>query len=489
MTWILGISFLAGAAAWGYWWHRREPDWTKAALVCMLCTWWPAAVICPFFKDIRNPVLVALAALSFTWSRNERLAVRRWTLHPALISLLAVMAASVCWAVNFRDTALRAVGILLTFAFLWNLLRTAGLTRVARWVTSGLLFGSYTIVVLIAVGKESSAVASDGRYKLTDELVATGAAALCFWAFVRLFAEGMVQKGSRRILHLLLAAVAVFAMIRTGTRGTLVQLAAVLPLLFALRLPVRNVENLAFRYVFYGLVMLGLSAPLWASFGDETKSRYKQIFRIEESGGTTDTRTSLWQSAMEKAGERRWLGRGLGSSSFFTYQDEELKEINASEVDEKTPVHNEYLEIYYEFGLLGCVVFAWLAVTLCQNAVRIYLYDGPNAWAWRMFAVYAMAALVAGMTHGGLISTGHQDMLCMWMVYCCVLSFPFASAAIVERSGGRRDAGRFRAGRGRRAGSTRGPHESGTGGRPSDSKSASRNSPLAASSKPAPRSH
>ena len=448
MNYLLGILFLVGAAAWGYWRHRHERDWIKQVLVCLFCTWWLAAVMCPFFKDVRNPVYLALAVLSFTWSRSDRSPNRTLLFHPALLSFLALIVVSTLWAVNPKDAAERAFGLLLAFVFIWNLLRTTDLTRIAVWLADGLLYASYAVIVLIAVGGGASeAVQGAGRLNLGEDLQATGTAAMCLWALVRLFAEGMSQKGKRRIFHFILAAVTLVAMLRTGTRGTVVQLAIVLPLLATIRLPMKNVASLAMQYLLLAVLMLVTAVAIWASLGEERQSSYRASFRIDKNEGALDTRSLVWIPAMEKARERPWLGRGFGSSSFYALTDEEYKEFNSRTMALRTTVHSQYLEVFYEFGVLGFLVFAWLLVVLLQNAIRIYSYRGPQAWVWRILAIYAVVGVVEGLTHGGQITTGELNLLQRWILYCCVLAFPLAWCPLKQRFAVSRLAGRMRASR------------------------------------------
>ena len=429
MNQILGILFLAGAAGWGYWRHRRGRDWIKPTIVCLFCTWWLATVLCPLFKEIRNPVYLVLAVWSSTWRQNERLLNRFLLFHPALVSFLALIAVSTVWAVNPRDAALRAVGLFLAFTFIWNLLRTADLTRIAGWVADGMLYSSYATIVLIAVGGGAAeSIQGGGRWTMGGDLQATGTAEVCLWAFVRLSAEAMSQKGNRRVLHFILTAVALGSMIRTGTRGTLLQLGVVFPLLASIRLPFKNVASLAVRYLLVALVMLAAGVAIWGSLGEERRASYRESFRMDKQEGAVDTRSFLWKPALEKAKERPWLGRGLGSSSFFTLTDEEYKEFDSLRQTLRITVHNQYLEILYEFGLLGFVIFAWLLGAMLQNAIRIYSYSGPQATLWRMLAVYVVVGVLEGMTHGGQLTTGELNLLQRWTLCCCVLSFAYARA-------------------------------------------------------------
>lgn len=416
--------------------------------MCLLCTWWQASVMCPFFKDVRNPVYLALAVLSFTWRRSNRSPNRSPLFHPALLCFLALIVVSTLWAVNPKDAALRAIGLLMAFVFIWNLLRATDLTRIAVWLADGLLYASYVTIVLIAVGGGTpEAVAGGGRWTLPGDLEATGTAAMCLWALVRLFAEGMSQKGKRRIFHFILAAVALLAMLRTGTRGTLIELAVALPLLATIRLPMKNVASLAMRYVLLNFVMVGVGMAIWASLGEDTQSSYMALFRIDKNDGALDTRSSTWMPAMEKARERPWLGRGFGSSSFFMLTDEEYKGFDSTKMAYRTTVHSQYVEVFYEFGVLGFLVFAWLLVALLQNVIRIYSYRGPYSLLWRIVAIYAVVGVIEGLTHGGQITTGELNLLQRWSLYCCVLSFPLAWSQLKYPLAMLRPATRLRASR------------------------------------------
>lgn len=392
--------------------------------------------MCPFLKLVRNPVYVTLSALSFSWTRRDRSANRVFSFHPALLCFLALIAISTLWAVNPEDAALRVAGLLLVFVFLWNLLRTTDLARIATWLGDGLLYASYATIVLIAVGgRASDPEQGNGRLNLGDDLEATGTAAICMWALVRLFGEGMSSRGKRRIFHFILAGVALVAMMHTGTRGTLLQLAIVLPLLSTIHLPMKNMAGVATRYVLLILIMLIGGAAIWASLGEDRQSSYMAKLRIGGNGDehALDSRNIVWKPAMEKAKERPWLGRGFGSSSFFMFADDEYRDSSFAGMPYRTTVHSQYLEIFYEFGILGFIVFSCLLVVLLRNAVRIYSYNGPHTSLWRLLAIYAVVGVVEGLSHGGQLATGELNLLQRWLLYCCVLSFPLALSGAKQR--------------------------------------------------------
>jgi len=253
------------------------------------------------------------------------------------------------------------------------------------------------------------------------------------WAFVRLFAEGMTQRGEWRVLHLALAFVTLAAMVRTGTRGTLVQLVVVLPLLVATS-PVRaSLGGMAFRFLFAVPAILAIGVLAWLSLAPDKKLTYMGLFRVDPVDGVLDSRGDLWAEAMEKARERPWLGRGLGSSSFLWLTDEEYREISSLATPDRVTIHSQYLEVFYEFGALGFLVFAWLCFALVWGASRWFLYQGPQAWVWRMFAVYAVNGMLGGLFHGGQFSTGQVGLICWWLIYCCVLTTPLALAPTLKR--------------------------------------------------------
>jgi len=436
ITWILAISFLAGAAVWGYWRHRRERDWSKAVLISLLCTWFLAGKIWPALLDARNPVYVALGLLSFTWSLTGRASVRGPVFHPALLTFLIVIAASVLWAINPRDVALRIAGLFLVFAFVWNLMRTTERTRIALLLADGLLYASYATIVLVALRNSlpESAALGDSlpegweagqRMQFSEELKATGTATVCMWALVRLLAEGIVRRGNQRLLHLALAAVALAAMVWTGTRGTMIQFVLLAPLLAAISSPGTSSEGAIYRYALYTLALLAAGALLWHSLGTETKVAQLEKFRVGQGEGMLDTRLApVWQPAMERARERPWLGRGLGSSSFYALTDEEYKELG-SELSYRTTVHNQYLEVFYEFGLVGFAVFLWLLAALMLSAIRALRYQGPHAWLWHMLAIYGIVGILEGFTHGGQLSNGQLDVIRRWILYCLLLGSSF----------------------------------------------------------------
>ena len=431
MTWILAISFLIGAAAWGYWSNRHDRDWAKAVLVFLLCTWPVAAGICPFFTGIRNPVYIVLAILSFAWPRKNSSTAGARVFHPALLCFLTLLSVSALWAMNRQDAALRTGGLLLIFAFVWNLLLTTDKDRIVSWLGGGLLCASYaTLVIVVLAGRLPDSVGQDGRLQFSNELKATGTASMCMWAFVRLFAESMIPRGSRRLLHFLGVGLALWAMLQTGTRGTIIQAMFVLPLLVTIRFSAQDALSLASGYAQYFFAMLIVLVAVWTLTKGETKAGYVEKYRMGEGAGILDSRAEVWQAAMQKAKEKPWLGRGFGSSSFYEWTDEDYEVVSSNVITDRTTVHNQYVEIFYEFGVLGLLAFGWVLVAASFNAGRIFLsYRGPQVGLWRMLAAYVLVGMLEGFSHGGHISTGQAETVRRWILYCCVLALPVVSDA------------------------------------------------------------
>jgi O-antigen ligase len=205
----------------------------------------------------------------------------------------------------------------------------------------------------------------------------------------------------------------------------------------------KNIGSLATRYVLLAMLTLCAAAATWACLSEQRQASYRALFRIDKVEGVADSRSFVWRPAMDKAMERPFLGRGFGSSSFFDFSDQQYRAAGFGSMPWRTTVHSQYLEVFYEFGVVGFLLFAWLLGALLQNVVRIYSFNRAQAGWWRILAVYVVAGLIAGLTHGGQITTGELINLPRWMIYCCVLVFPLARSELRTGLGPSRVAVRF----------------------------------------------
>jgi O-antigen ligase len=211
-------------------------------------------------------------------------------------------------------------------------------------------------------------------------------------------------------------------LIRTGTRGPMIQFLALCPLLLTVNSKPGDAVGLAWKYLI-GLSGAGvLAVVVWIALPIERQWDLMSKFRFNE-GQFQDTRTEeVWKPAMEKARQRPLLGRGFGSSSFFDFSDDEYHDNLTKNMPWRTTVHSQFLEVFYEFGLVGFLFYlGFLAALLGWAGWILVKVDRPGAWRWRLLAIYSLVGFLEGFTHGGQITTGAQNIFCRWLIYGCVL--------------------------------------------------------------------
>lgn len=419
MGYFLGALILLGAAVWAHNRNPRDPDRAKAILIALLCAWWPATALAPAFADVRNWVYGLLVAVSVSWRPSRRTA--RWpaaATHPALLSLLVILPLSAAWAVRPSDSMMRAAGVLLAVLFMHNLVRTTDRSRIVAWLADGLLYASYATVATIILHPPGGETKMDFRYHINENVKATGAASLFLWAFLPLWYEAYSRQGASRVLHLSLAAMVLVAMLLTGTRGSLLALVVLLPILLAERSRPVQMARLFIRYPLYGAGVCAVGVLVWSHLGASVQADLAHRFRMDDTLEVRSDRFETWEGAVTKGMERPILGRGFGSSSFFQYSDDD----DVSDLSYYATVHNQYVEVFYDFGIVGLVLFLWLLMALASSALSIVAgATGSASTAIRLLAVLALLGILEGFSHGGQLTTGNVWNTIRWLGICCVL--------------------------------------------------------------------
>ncbi|MCX6924883.1 MAG: O-antigen ligase family protein [Verrucomicrobia bacterium] len=423
MSLIIGIALALGAVFWAMFRCQRGPGLDKPILVCLVCVWFPLIALDIAFREVRSPVILLLSLYSCLWQKPQRGQLQPMKLHLAVWVLIGLMFLSATWAINRQDSALRAAGMALVFLFVLNLLRTTDPERLVGWLAEGLLYASYVVVFIILYMRGSLELGEiQERYAIAETMQATGTAALCIWALARLAVEAVVRRGWVRWLHLALTLFTLVSLVRTGTRGPMLQFLALCPLLLTVNSKPGDAAGLTWKYLI-GISGAGfLAVVVWTALPSESRFDLMGKFRYDE-GQFKDTRSEeVWKPAMEKARQRPLLGRGFGSSSFFGFTDDEYHDNSSKDMPWRTTVHSQFLEIFYEFGLVGSIVYLGFLVALLGQAAWILAkVDRPGAWRWRLLAIYSLLGFLEGFTHGGQFTTGNQNIFCRWLIYGCVL--------------------------------------------------------------------
>lgn len=161
--------------------------------------------------------------------------------------------------------------------------------------------------------------------------------------------EGEEQRG--KFINLMMAFIALFVVILTSKRGLIVAMlgALVLTILIVKKSSPKTI--IAFGSIF----VVGIILVYFLSSSNATVALFLQRFDTTGGKDLTTGRTAMWKQALEVLGGGLSLvGKGTGS----TYS---LWEAG---------MHNIYLQIYYDHGLTGLIVYAAFFIYNLQKAIR-----------------------------------------------------------------------------------------------------------------------
>lgn len=120
-----------------------------------------------------------------------------------------------------------------------------------------------------------------------------------------------------------------------------------------------------------------------------------------------ETRVVAWQGLVELVGDRWLLGLGLGAYwhywrgviGSFSYLDPATGYLHVTS-DPKVNMHNNYLDLFGQIGLVGLFVFLWLIAAIAVQTWWVYRQE--ESGFGRSYAVACLAGL-AGMSFAGML--------------------------------------------------------------------------------------
>src|SRR5262245_21197661 len=230
-----------------------------------------------------------------------------------------------------------------------------------RWIAGAYIVGALaTAIVGIASGASGSVDGSRlaGGIGNPNELARMLLPALMLSAFALGAARGL-----RRSLLAGIAIALVIALFLTGSRGGLVGLAVAVTLAIAFAGPLRARAVTA-------VLALAAVAVVWFGFF-AAPAEVDRVTHFTEGGGTG--RTDLWSVALATFEDHPLLGVGAGNftvvSPQYTFSDVNLPRIDLV-FDERKVVHNTYLHMLSELGVVGFAIFGALLLAGFLAAAR-----------------------------------------------------------------------------------------------------------------------
>ena len=341
-----------------------------------------------------NVAMLGVASLAGFWvidmALNQRLSLRASESNRAWFALVGVAALSIVAGSAFWNPlvlvksnfflvqlAQLSVYVLAALAF-WlgaNFVRTRS---ELKWLTAIMITNGALVLITSNVGPLRF---FRGRL-LLDSVNAT------VW-FVSL-AMGLalfhdrIDKRLRTLLFALAVATVVIPLLRGGgwVSGWISPLVALSTLMF-LRLGRRSFRLVIAVSPFVPLVVFALVRRL-----------------IVAESWSYDTRLIAWRGLFDLVSDRWVFGLGLASYGHywrgvigsFSYLDPLTGYIHST-LDPKVNMHNNYLDVYGQMGVIGVLAFIWLFFALIKQTWRVFMAE-PSGFG-RAYAAAAVSAIVA----------------------------------------------------------------------------------------------
>ena len=359
---LAGLAFVAAAVA------------SVAAGLALFTTLTFFALIPGFGTSFVSLVKIAGAVLLVALGRK----VARPSLvreHPLVAGLAVVLAAwaaaSALWAPDVggvrRDAVTLALSILLLFV-VYGAIRKP---KHARWLVHAYVIGCVCSAV---VGVATGAPAGEDTSRLSGGVGDPNELALVLLPGLALafFALPGARSALERWLLAAACGVMTIALFETGSRGGLIALGvsfAVALVYGGARRPHVLCALLALAAV--GAGYFAVAAP------PEVRARVGHL-----AGGGGNGRTDLWSIARQVAADHPVHGIGIGNFEVvepaYAARTTNVSAVDVV-VDEPHVVHNTYLELLAELGIVGLSIFVALVVTilrLARSAVRAAVRAG-----------------------------------------------------------------------------------------------------------------
>ena len=377
---------------------------TSAALtVYILQSFARLGDVFPVIQPLRLGLLTQAALVLVLLTKQARAMLRSAISHPTSASVAVLAALAVvtvptgAWptgslnhltGVYYNSLLLFAAGIL---AFGSSRTRTAVVCTVV-------VLAAYTAAQPLLSGKI-------GRFGIgfTYDQNVTGAylVMLVPWAA----AWAAVERDARwKLLPLLALPLLVYGIARTGSRGGVLGLFAMIPFLYAVAPPRRRGMLVAIAAVV---------TIMFVSYGKKPLRNFRKLTnKTDYNYVHLDGRVEVWKRGMSYVRERPITGYGING---FRWRELDWK-LDTMGGGKDTAAHNMYLEVAVDLGLIGLAAF----LTACIGAlvrlaglryramVRFRATGDPADAEFAAFAGAAAASLLSVMVTGFFLSIAHQ---------------------------------------------------------------------------------
>lgn len=380
-----------------------------------------------------SSLFALIGAIEIIRSSEKFPALPRWqiTLFGVLLAFIAWQMVSLFWAPNFAD-GVRVTSIWFGFAiFLF-----AGITVMRRQSAVRLHYAMTALCAILAV----SLLYERAQYGevmlgiffnhgITSELLAT----LLPLQIVNFLCS---RKNPVTIISLLVAGLAMLALMaglrRGAILGTLLALAALGILMVAKQIRLASRQ----RLVIVAVVILAAASFIGIRYREAISYRIEGATKLNSVEGGLTSRLRGWLTAWEMGKRNALTGVGNGGypSLYGEYRqyfannpsyDEVAKATLSEDSDEiRSPlVHNEYLQIFVELGIVGLIVFVAFWILLIR---RLWLSRNvsEDSAQWVLGALLGLAAF----SISSVFSSFSLRFTPGAFIVACLLSIAFAFA-------------------------------------------------------------
>ncbi|MCC6316285.1 MAG: O-antigen ligase family protein [Gemmatimonadaceae bacterium] len=274
--------------------------------------------------------------------------------------------------------------------------------RAARFLITSLVVG-----VMVA-GAIALLRSTPGRFEIGLTYDANETAALFTLTIPWAIYLVLTEKGWPRYVALLALPICALGILKTGSRGGLLSVGALVPFLLVLAPPKRRAPFILF--VVAGAIVTALS------MGDQAVYRLRKAFDTTEYNYTTrDGRIEIWKRGLGYVKGSPILGVGMDG---FQYKELESKQ-NIGFGVRQAAAHNMYLQVAAELGLIGFSGFMTMLIggqivgIRARKRAKELIARGGGREADRdlLRANMAQAALFSIMCTGFFLSLGYSSMV------------------------------------------------------------------------------
>lgn len=249
------------------------------------------------------------------------------------------------------------------------------------------------------------------RFSLSQFMPATGTASIaCHAAIACGCTAAFAQTNWKRRLFWSGWLVMVLAVLASGSRGALVSIIVVSPFMLFPKQFERQVHYRSFLMV---LCTMGIVAWAYVSLhalslaGESTLGNFLRLDRED----VLSTRRSLWEGAITRGWERPIFGHGIGASSYYWAENIEETDLSGG-----STVHSQFVEIFFDEGLVGIILFAGILAFSVFAALRWIEFAASHRSRYALFLCLSwLAVAIELIGHGGKTTPGNSSAVLFWI--------------------------------------------------------------------------